>query len=163
MAALSPAPLRVAVMMNCATNRLARLPSVLIATDDPVARDVLAQCLEAAGNQVRCAGSPEGVLMKMHLEMPDLVVLHPGPRFSGPILYQRLRTHPNSRGVPVLLVARPAELERFVTKPEPALFASKPVRLDLLASRVQRLMQIVPPAAKGNLGWGFPATMRSLS
>lgn len=139
------------VMMNRATNAQPSLPSVLIASDDPVARNILAQHLKAAGNQVRCADSPSGVLMAMHLEMPDLVVLHPGPKFSGPILYRRLRTHPTSRDVPVLLVARPAALDHFVIRPEPRLFASKPVRLDRLASRVQRLMQILPLARGGEL------------
>jgi DNA-binding response OmpR family regulator len=151
MAALGLAPPRVTVMMNFATTAQPRLPLVLVASDDPVARNILAQHLKAAGNRVRCADSPAGVLMAMHLQMPDLVVLHPGPRFSGPILYRRLRTHPTSRDVPVLLVAQPAALDHFVTRPEPGLFASKPVRLDLLASRVQRLLQILPLARGGEL------------
>jgi DNA-binding response OmpR family regulator len=138
-------------MINFDTNTPPRVPSVLIASDDPVARSVLAQRLRAAGNQVRCADSPEDVLMAMQAQMPDLVVLQPGPKFSGPVIYQRLRTHPKSRDVSVLLVARPAALEHFVTKPEPGLFASKPVRLDRLASRVQGLMQTLPLARGGEL------------
>jgi CheY-like chemotaxis protein len=146
MAGLTAAPVRVMAMMNFPTTPPRRVPSVLIASDDPVARTILSRQLKAAGNQVRCADSPVGALMAMRLEIPDLVVLQPGPKFSGPILYQRLRSHPETRDVPVVLVTAPAALEQFVTKPEPALFVGKPVQVEALAARVQRLMQVLPLA-----------------
>ena len=142
-------------MMNYATKPLPRAKSVLVASDDPVALTLLTERLSTAGNSVRTADTPGGVLLAMHRDMPDLVLLQPGPRFSGAVLYERLRTHPATRVVPVLLVAPLSALDKFPIKPEAEHYAKQPIRLDALASRVQGLLQtatsgaaeLAPPAA----------------
>ncbi|MEA2683736.1 MAG: Response regulator receiver domain [Chloroflexota bacterium] len=132
--------------MNRTVKAAPRRPSVLIATDDPVAAAVLARRLGASGNRVRTVVTPGDLLMSVHREIPDLVVLQPGSGFSGSILYRRLRSHPATRDLPVLVVAPLSQLEAFDLKPEPGFFASKPVLLDVLAGRVERLLRILPLA-----------------
>ena len=141
----------VMIMMNRDSTTLHQPPTVLIASDNVVMSRTMADRLRRAGHRVRSAHSPTDVLMSMNLEMPDLVVLHPGPKFSGPILYQRIRSDERTRHVPVLLVAAPSVRERFTPDPAPELFASKPVKIDVLASRVQGLLGILPGGCDGGL------------
>jgi DNA-binding response OmpR family regulator len=80
----------------------------------------------------------------MHVELPDLVILNPGPEFFDGLLDRQLRADSLTKNVPVLIVASPVALENLETKPDPDLILAKPVMLDVLEARVDRLLRNVP-------------------
>ena len=78
--------------------------SVLVAGDDPLRRDVLAEFLAMAGYRVRCARDAQDADALVAREVPAVVVADATmARTSGLALVQRLRA--GGHGVPVVLVA----------------------------------------------------------
>lgn len=112
--------------------------SVLIADDDPLVRRVLRYALESRGYLVTEALDVAEVVAAAATGVPDLVVLDinmPGGTVQEAISALRAR-HP---GVPILVLS--GETAPSVDIDSPATdFAQKPIDLDDLFSRVERLL-----------------------
>ena len=121
--------------------------SILVAADDPTTLAVLVSSLKTAGHKVRSANSAEGVVAAMHLELPDLLVLHPGGRLSGGSLYRRLLADGRTGATPILVVAHPTAVATFNSRPRADYFLAKPVKLSALNARLEAL--VTAPQAIG--------------
>jgi two-component system OmpR family response regulator len=115
--------------------------SVLVAADDPLALKALSRQLDASGYRVRTAASSADVYLSINAEVPDLVVLDPGPTLASGDLYRRLRCGHQTRDLPILLVAAPTATERYASPPEASWFLAKPITLAALSVRVEALLR----------------------
>ena len=118
--------------------------SVLIADDDPLVRRVLRYALESRGYRVTEALDVAEVISAAATCVPDLVVLDinmPGGTVHEAISALRAR-HP---GVPILVLsgatATTVDIDSPVTD-----FAQKPIDLDDLVSRAERVLAAGPQA-----------------
>ncbi len=89
-------------------------PVVLLVEDEPAQREVLTYNLEAEGFRVIQAGDGEEALSHVRDELPDLIVLDwMMPRLSGLEVCRRLKSRPETRRVPVIMLsARSEEVDR---------------------------------------------------
>ncbi|WP_238366603.1 phosphate regulon transcriptional regulator PhoB [Mesobacterium pallidum] len=89
-------------------------PVVLLVEDEPAQREVLAYNLEAEGFDVVSADNGEDALLLFDEEGPDVVVLDwMMPQLSGIEVCRRLKSRPESRGVPIIMLsARSEEVDR---------------------------------------------------
>jgi len=92
----------------------AEYPTVLLVEDEPAQREVLAYNLEAEGYRVMQAQDGEEALMLASEQLPDLIVLDwMMPNVSGIEVCRRLKSRPETRGVPIILLsARSEEVDR---------------------------------------------------
>ncbi len=89
-------------------------PSVLLVEDEPAQREVLAYNLEADGFAVTSAGNGEEALMLVEEAAPDVILLDwMLPNVSGIEVCRRLKTRPETRNVPIIMIsARSEEVDR---------------------------------------------------
>ncbi|MEL7258680.1 MAG: phosphate regulon transcriptional regulator PhoB [Pseudomonadota bacterium] len=89
-------------------------PSVLLVEDEPAQREVLAYNLEADGFAVTSAGNGEEALMLVDEAAPDVILLDwMLPNVSGIEVCRRLKTRPETRNVPIIMIsARSEEVDR---------------------------------------------------
>lgn len=122
-------------------------PTVLLVEDEPAQREVLAYNLEAEGYRVMQAQDGEEALMLASEQLPDLIVLDwMMPNVSGIEVCRRLKSRPETRGVPIILLsARSEEVDRvrgletgaddYVIKPYSVVELMARVRANLRRSR----------------------------
>src|SRR6056297_336555 len=122
-------------------------PTVLLVEDEPAQREVLSYNLEADGFRVTTAENGEEALMLVDEEAPDLIVLDwMLPNVSGIEVCRQLKTRPETRGVPILMLsARSEEVDRvrgletgaddYVVKPYSVIELLARVRAQLRRSR----------------------------
>jgi two-component system OmpR family response regulator len=108
-------------------------PLVLIAEDEPLLRDVLAEFLLMEGYRVRCAEDGQEALEFFASEVPDVVVSNiTMPQVDGITLVHRLRE--GGHDVPVVLIS-----SNDVALELPGVFLiGKPFDLDLIAGAVRQ-------------------------
>lgn len=92
----------------------AEQPTVLLVEDEPAQREVLAYNLAAEGYNVMQAQDGEEALMLAAEQLPDLIVLDwMMPNVSGIEVCRRLKSRPETRGVPIIMLsARSEEVDR---------------------------------------------------
>lgn len=84
---------------------MTRAPRVLVADDDPDIRELVARSLRHDGYELCLAQDGEEALRLAQEQPPDLAVLDVAmPRLDGYEVTRRLRAHPATSAVPVLLV-----------------------------------------------------------
>lgn len=127
-------------MKKSARSASSQAHSILVAAADPTTLAVLVSSLESEGHRVRSAESGEGVVASMQVELPDLLVLHPGGGISGGSLYRRLLADGRTGGTPILVVGHPTAITTFNSKPGAAYFLAKPFKLQALHARVEALL-----------------------
>jgi two-component system phosphate regulon response regulator PhoB len=122
-------------------------PTVLLVEDEPAQREVLAYNLEAEGFLVSRAENGEEALLLVDEGAPDLIVLDwMLPNVSGIEVCRQLKTRPDTRGVPVIMLsARSEEVDRvrgletgaddYVVKPYSVLELMARVRAQLRRTR----------------------------
>lgn len=105
------------------------MPKILIVDDEEHIVELIRFNLEREGFEVIASGDGDAALKKVFLDQPDLVILDlmlPGQ--DGLSVCRTLRSDPNSRGIPVIILsARTEEIDRvlglemgaddYVTKP----------------------------------------------
>ena len=111
--------------------------TVLVADDEPVIRQLLAELLTEAGYAVRAARDGAEALALLADQTPDLVLTDVMmPRLNGPELVRQMRRRPGSAAVPAILMSavavEPDGLE--------ADFLAKPFDLDRLLAAVRRAL-----------------------
>ena len=89
-------------------------PSVLLVEDEPAQREVLRYNLEADGFSVTAAENGEEALLLVDEAAPDLIVLDwMLPNVSGIEVCRQLKTRPDTRSVPIIMLsARSEEVDR---------------------------------------------------
>jgi len=122
-------------------------PTVLLVEDEPAQREVLAYNLEAEGFRVVQASNGEEALVLVDEVSPDVVVLDwMMPHLSGIEVCRQLKTRPETREMPIIMLsARSEEVDRvrgletgaddYVIKPYSVVELMARVRAQLRRSR----------------------------
>ena len=127
-------------------------PSVLIVEDEPAQREVLAYNLGAEGFRVVLAGDGEEALLLVQEEVPDIIVLDwMMPRLSGIEVCRRLKTRPQTRNIPIIMLSARSEEVDKVRGLETGAddYVIKPYSVKELMARVRSQLRRVRPAALG--------------
>ncbi|MCC1492659.1 phosphate regulon transcriptional regulator PhoB [Cognatishimia sp. F0-27] len=122
-------------------------PLVLVVEDERAQREVLGYNLEAEGFRVACAADGEEALLLVEEEQPDIIVLDwMLPTVSGIEICRQIKTRPETRSTPVIMLsARSEEVDRvrgletgaddYVVKPYSVLELMARVRAQLRRAR----------------------------
>ncbi len=89
-------------------------PTVLVVEDELAQREVLAYNLEAEGFRVSKAASGDEALLLVDEDSPDIIVLDwMMPNLSGIEVCRRLKTRPDTRSIPIIMLsARSEEVDK---------------------------------------------------
>lgn len=127
-------------------------PTVLVVEDELAQREVLAYNLEAEGFRVLKAENGEEGLLVVQEESPDIIVLDwMMPNLSGIEVCRRLKTKPETRSIPVIMLsARSEELDRVRGLETGADdYVVKPYSVIELMARVRSQLRRVRPSTVG--------------
>jgi len=122
---------------------------ILVVDDEPDARAFVRTVLQESGYEVICAANGSEALEKVTAESPDLVVLDVMmPEMDGLTCCAKLRSMPEHKGLPVVLLTGVAEHiheTKFpmdgVMRSEAEEYLEKPVDPDELSETVARLLR----------------------
>lgn len=131
-----------------------RHPTVLVVEDEPAQREVLAYNLEAEGFNVSKAANGEEALMLVDELPPDVIVLDwMLPNVSGIEVCRRLKTRPETRGLPIIMLsARSEEVDRVRGLETGADdYVVKPYSIVELMARVRAQLRRARPASMGEV------------
>lgn len=123
----------------------AEAKSILVVDDTPLNVKLLADLLGVHGYRVRTAGSGEAALQAIAQGVPDLVLLDVMmPGMSGYEVCQRIRAHPDTQLLPVVMVTALDPAEERIKGIDAGAddFLSKPINLSELLARVRSLLRI---------------------
>ncbi len=129
-------------------------PMVLIVEDEPAQREILAYNLESEGYAVARAENGEEALMLVKEQAPDLIVLDwMLPNVSGIEVCRQLKTRPETRGVPIIMLsARSEEVDRVRGLETGADdYVVKPYSVIELMARVRSQLRRTRPATVGEV------------
>jgi two-component system phosphate regulon response regulator PhoB len=127
-------------------------PSVLVVEDELAQREVLAYNLEAEGFRVSRAGDGEEALILVDEEAPDIIVLDwMMPNLSGIEVCRRLKTRPDTRSIPIIMLSARSEEVDKVRGLETGAddYVVKPYSVVELMARVRTQLRRVRPATVG--------------
>ena len=127
-------------------------PTVLVVEDEPAQREVLGYNLEAEGFRVARAENGEEALLLVEEEQPDIIVLDwMLPNVSGIEVCRQLKTRPDTRNVPIIMLsARSEEVDRVRGLETGADdYVIKPYSVVELMARVRAQLRRSRPAAAG--------------
>nr|WP_321509642.1 phosphate regulon transcriptional regulator PhoB [uncultured Celeribacter sp.] len=127
-------------------------PRVLVVEDEPAQREVLAYNLEAEGFAVSKAENGDDALLFVDEDQPDIIVLDwMLPGVSGIEICRRLKTRPDTREIPIIMLsARSEEVDRVRGLETGADdYVVKPYSVIELMARVRTQLRRVRPAATG--------------
>ena len=131
-----------------------RHPTVLVVEDEPAQREVLAYNLEAEGFKVSKAANGEEALLMVEELPPDVIVLDwMLPNVSGIEVCRRLKTRPETRGLPIIMLsARSEEVDRVRGLETGADdYVVKPYSIVELMARVRAQLRRARPASMGEV------------
>jgi len=119
--------------------------SILIVDDETAGRDLLEAILTGAGYQVEQADSGPAALARVDEAVPELILLDlMMPGMTGFEVCQRLKLHPRTAAVPVIVVTALGQ----VTHKEAALtsgaddFVTKPIESEDILARVAAMLKV---------------------
>ena len=127
-------------------------PTVLIVEDEPAQREVLAYNLEAEGYRVAQADNGEEALLLVSEDAPDLIVLDwMLPNVSGIEVCRRLKSRPETRAVPIIMLSARSEEVDLVRGLETGAddYMVKPYSVVELMARVRAQLRRSRPSAVG--------------
>ncbi len=129
-------------------------PSVLVVEDEAAQREVLAYNLEAQGFRVTQADNGEEALLLVAEETPDLIVLDwMLPNVSGIEVCRRLKSRPETKGVPIIMLSARSEEVDLVRGLETGAddYVVKPYSVGELMARVRTQLRRTRPGSQGEL------------
>ncbi len=129
-------------------------PHVLVVEDEPAQREMLAYNLEAEGFRVTQAADGDEGLASLQDDPPDVLVLDwMLPGVSGIEICRRIRTRPDTRGLPVIMLsARSEEVDRVRGLEMGADdYVIKPYAVAELLARVRAQLRRVRPSTVGQV------------
>ena len=115
--------------------------TVLVVDDEPDIITYLTTILEDNGYRTRSARDADSAISEMRVRPPDLICIDiMMPRRSGLSLYQQVKTDPDLKDIPAIVISAFSRLEDFTGQkfrrlfpdesvPEPAYFIEKPVNV----------------------------------
>jgi CheY-like chemotaxis protein len=118
-----------------------KITTVLVVDDEPDIVTYLTTILEDNGYRTRSAGDADSALSVMRTRAPDLICIDiMMPRRSGLSLYHQVKTDPDFKDIPVIVISAFSRLEDFTGRkfrrlfpdesiPEPSFFIEKPVNV----------------------------------
>lgn len=127
-------------------------PTVLLVEDEAAQREVLGYNLEAEGFRVARAENGEEALMLLNEENPDIVVLDwMLPNVSGIEVCRQIKSRPETRNVPVIMLsARSEEVDRVRGLETGADdYVVKPYSVVELMARVRAQLRRARPSSVG--------------
>ncbi|MCT4558541.1 MAG: phosphate regulon transcriptional regulator PhoB [Pelagimonas sp.] len=127
-------------------------PTVLVVEDEAAQREVLSYNLEAEGFRVARAENGEEALVLVEEENPDIIVLDwMLPNVSGIEVCRQIKTRPETRGVPIIMLsARSEEVDRVRGLETGADdYVVKPYSVIELMARVRAQLRRTRPSAAG--------------
>ncbi|WP_305971409.1 MULTISPECIES: phosphate regulon transcriptional regulator PhoB [unclassified Mameliella] len=127
-------------------------PTVLVVEDEAAQREVLTYNLEAEGFRVARAENGEEALVLIDEESPDIIVLDwMLPNVSGIEVCRQIKTRPDTRSVPIIMLsARSEEVDRVRGLETGADdYVVKPYSVIELMARVRAQLRRARPAAAG--------------
>jgi two-component system phosphate regulon response regulator PhoB len=127
-------------------------PTVLVVEDEAAQRDVLSYNLEAEGFRVARAENGEEALVLVEEENPDIIVLDwMLPNVSGIEVCRQIKTRPETRNVPIIMLsARSEEVDRVRGLETGADdYVVKPYSVIELMARVRAQLRRARPSAAG--------------
>ncbi|SNS57687.1 phosphate regulon transcriptional regulator PhoB [Antarctobacter heliothermus] len=127
-------------------------PTVLVVEDEAAQREVLTYNLEAEGFRVARAENGEEALILIDEENPDIIVLDwMLPNVSGIEVCRQIKTRPDTRNVPIIMLsARSEEVDRVRGLETGADdYVVKPYSVIELMARVRAQLRRARPAAAG--------------
>ncbi len=130
----------------------AEQPTVLVVEDEAAQREVLSYNFEAEGFRVAQAGNGEEALILVDEIAPDVIVLDwMLPSVSGIEVCRRLKSRPETRGVPIIMLsARSEEVDRVRGLETGADdYVIKPYSLVELMARVRTQLRRTRPSVVG--------------
>lgn len=129
-------------------------PTVLIVEDEAAQREVLAYNLEAEGYRVAQADNGEEALLMVAEATPDLIVLDwMLPSVSGIEVCRRLKSRPETRSVPIIMLSARSEEVDLVRGLETGAddYMVKPYSVLELMARVKSQLRRTRPSAMGEV------------
>ncbi|MEO1106845.1 MAG: phosphate regulon transcriptional regulator PhoB [Pseudomonadota bacterium] len=129
-------------------------PTVLVVEDELAQREVLAYNLEAEGFRVSKAASGDEALLLVDEDCPDIIVLDwMMPNLSGIEVCRRLKTRPDTRSIPIIMLSARSEEVDKVRGLETGAddYVVKPYSVVELMARVRTQLRRVRPATVGIL------------
>ena len=118
--------------------------TVLVVEDDSTLRGLVAEVLVGEGYAVLEAGRGQQALHLAQEHEPDLVLADQGlPEMSGLELLDRLRAHPSTSRIPLVLVTG---LPPEIHDPRPAGVLAKPFDLEVLLLHVKQALASTEPS-----------------
>lgn len=127
-------------------------PSVLVVEDELAQREVLAYNLEAEGFRVLKAENGEEAMLLVDEDAPDIIVLDwMMPNLSGIEVCRRLKTRPETRAIPIIMLsARTEEVDKVRGLETGADdYVVKPYSVVELMARVRSQLRRVRPSTVG--------------
>jgi two-component system phosphate regulon response regulator PhoB len=127
---------------------------VLLVEDEPAQREVLAYNLEAEGYAVRRAENGEEAMMLINEAAPDLIILDwMMPLLSGIEVCRRVKTRPQTREIPVIMLSARSEEVDAVRGLDTGAddYVIKPYNLRELMARVRTQLRRAHPSASGDI------------
>ena len=129
-------------------------PMVLLVEDEPAQREVLAYNLEAGGFRVTKAETGDEALLLFDENPPDVMVLDwMLPGVSGIEICRRLKTRPDTRSIPIIMLsARSEEVDRVRGLETGADdYVVKPYSVVELVARVRTQLRRTRPSTVGQM------------
>ncbi|MDP2739774.1 MAG: phosphate regulon transcriptional regulator PhoB [Pseudorhodobacter sp.] len=130
----------------------AEQPMVLLVEDEPAQREVLSYNLEAEGYRVVQAQNGEEALLLVAEALPDLIVLDwMMPNVSGLEVCRRLKTRPETRAIPIIMLSAKSEEVDRVRGLETGAddYVIKPYSVAELMARVRANLRRTRPSTVG--------------
>lgn len=127
-------------------------PSVLLVEDEPAQREVLAYNLEAEGFRVVQAANGADALLLVDEDAPDIIVLDwMMPELSGIEVCRRLKSRPETRAIPIIMLSARAEEVDKIRGLETGAddYVIKPFSMLELMARTRAMLRRVRPGALG--------------
>ena len=127
-------------------------PNVLVVEDELAQREVLAYNLDAEGFRVTRAANGEEALLLVEEDRPDIIVLDwMMPNLGGVEVCRRLKTRPNTRSIPIIMLSARSEEVDKVRGLETGAddYVVKPYSVVELMARVRTQLRRVRPATVG--------------
>ncbi|WP_109311502.1 MULTISPECIES: phosphate regulon transcriptional regulator PhoB [Ruegeria] len=127
-------------------------PTVLVVEDELAQREVLAYNLEAEGFRVSKAANGDEALLLVDEDSPDIIVLDwMMPNLSGIEVCRRLKTRPDTRSIPIIMLSARSEEVDKVRGLETGAddYVVKPYSVVELMARVRTQLRRVRPATVG--------------
>ena len=127
-------------------------PTVLVVDDEHAQREVLAYNLEAEGFRVARAENGEEAMIVVDETMPDIIVLDwMMPNLSGIEVCRRLKSRPETRNIPIIMLSARAEEVDKVRGLETGAddYVIKPYSVIELMARMRSQLRRVRPSTVG--------------